>query len=127
LKPSILLEFGPGLKPSQASFDHKLADGSEREPEILDVLTKGVIGRVVFNTSLGPFVSQVIAYDAKFLILGHALMQFGMSLNFEYIDRVPTNVINNLKNRVQRFACTTQPQQRQCLVLWLKESTTYEL
>ena len=103
LKPSTLLKLGPGLKPSQASFDHKLANSPEGEPEILDVLTKGGVERMIFHPSLGTLVSKVIAYDTKFLILCHAIIQFCMSFNLEYIDMVPTNIINNVKKSGPRI------------------------
>jgi len=98
LKPDRLPKLRPDLEPVQAGLDKKLADCPKGQPEILDVISQRGIGWVIFHTSLYPFVGKVIAYYTKFLILPHAILQLGVSLNFYAIDKAPAYVIGELKN-----------------------------
>jgi len=95
-KSVIFLKRGSGLKPFDAGPNQKLANSPQGQAKILDMGPQGSILWVIFDTSLCSLVSQVVAYYTKFLILIHAIVQLGVSLNFYAIDSFPTYVIHKL-------------------------------
>ena len=59
---------------------------------------QGGIGWVIFHPRFCTLVSKVIANYTKLLILLHAVVQLGVSLNLYAIDMIPTYVIDKLKS-----------------------------